>query len=279
MCLGYLWSLGVVKVGEATWKFCRERAESWESTPGIREVELEKRLPCERMLLTAWEQRHCCTLPEDMRHFYLSTDGFKLIWNYEYAGEVLPVGHMKINSVSELRRLAGVKNTGDADYPTLLDIEVCSQQDVSNPARQRPSFGVKCKIFEIDSCQGIGKVCLVYADKSDCESDLKREDPKIWLLDRSFQWHFLAEGFTQYFRMLLIHQGLPQWQFKFTPMGLTPWAEQMFVLIAPHLLQSSLMTQSMDWSDMPCNHLDPAIFKTRGKSSKKKVDTAKSRPS
>lgn len=75
---------------------------------------------------------------------------------------MLPVGHMKINSVSELRRLAGVKNTGDADYPTLLDIEVCSQQDVSNPARQRPSFGVKCKIFEIDSCQEIGKVIYYY---------------------------------------------------------------------------------------------------------------------
>jgi hypothetical protein len=44
----------------------------------------------------------------------------------------------------------------------------------------------------------------------------------------------------------------------------------MFVLIAPHLLQSSLVTQSIDWSDMHYNHLDPAIFKTRGKSSKKK---------
>jgi tubulin polyglutamylase complex subunit 2 len=73
-------------------------------------------------------------------------------------------------------------------------------------------------------------VCLVYLDKSECESDLKREDPKIWLLDRSFEWHFLAEDFTKYFRMMLVHQGLPQWQFKFTPMGLTPWAEVSFML-------------------------------------------------
>lgn len=72
------------------------------------------------------------------------------------------------------------------------------------------------------------QVCLVYLDKRDCESDLKREDPKIWLLDRSFEWHFLAENFTHYFRMMLVHQGLPQWQFKFTPMGLTPWAEVSF---------------------------------------------------
>ncbi|KAJ4447234.1 hypothetical protein ANN_09238 [Periplaneta americana] len=77
-------------------------------------------------------------------------------------------------------------------------------------------------------------------------------------------------------------KGLPQWQFKFTPMDLTPWAEQMFVLIAPHLLQSDVnnpLTQSVDWCDMPYNHLDPAIFKTRAKSSKKKADPAKIKPS
>jgi hypothetical protein len=54
--------------------------------------------------------------------------------------------------------------------------------------------------------------------------------------------------------------------------------QQLFVLIAPHLLQSSQVTRGVDWCDMPLNHLDPAIFKTRGKSSKKKQDTTKSRP-
>jgi tubulin polyglutamylase complex subunit 2 len=76
----------------------------------------------------------------------------------------------------------------------------------------------------------IWQVCLVYLDRNETESDLKREDPKIWLLDRSFEWHFLAEDFTQYFRMMLVHQGLPQWQFKFIPMGLTPWAEVRLLL-------------------------------------------------
>jgi hypothetical protein len=50
--------------------------------------------------------------------------------------------------------------------------------------------------------------------------------------------------------------------------------QQMFVLIAPHLLQSNQATQSVEWGDTPHNHLDPAIFKTRGKSSKKKTVTA-----
>jgi hypothetical protein len=53
--------------------------------------------------------------------------------------------------------------------------------------------------------------------------------------------------------------------------------QQIFVLVAPHLLQSNQVTQSVDWSDVPYNHLDPAIFKTKGKNSKKKPDIAKSR--
>ncbi|KAJ4426570.1 hypothetical protein ANN_26368 [Periplaneta americana] len=66
---------------------------------------------------------------------------------------------------------------------------------------------------------------------SGVHSQERCEDPKTWLLDRSFEWHYLAADFTQYFRMMLVHQR----QFKFTPMDLAPWAEQMFVLIA-HLL-------------------------------------------
>ncbi|GLH10162.1 Uncharacterized protein GBIM_15131 [Gryllus bimaculatus] len=191
-----------------------------ERTPRVSKIELERLAPCDRLVLTTWEQRHCCTMPEDLRNFYCSTDGFRLTWNYEFAGEVHPTGKMHINSVSDLRRLAGIKCAGDMDFPTLLDIEICNQQESATP-----NFGVRCKIFELDPCDGMAKVCLVYMDHGDSPDTRMREDPTIWLLDRCFEWHFLANTFTLYFRMMLVHQGLPQWQFRFTPMGLTPWAE------------------------------------------------------
>uniref|UniRef100_A0A1B6BZZ9 Knr4/Smi1-like domain-containing protein n=1 Tax=Clastoptera arizonana TaxID=38151 RepID=A0A1B6BZZ9_9HEMI len=237
-----------------------------ENTPGVQDVELEKRLPCERMLISSWEQRHACSLPEDLRQFYSSTDGFKLIWNYNYAGDILPIGNLRINSISELKRIAGVKTGGDPDCPTILDIDICNQFDSDVPS---PNFGAKCKIFELDPCQNVGKVCLVYMEKP--EGETKKEDPKIWLLDRSYEWHFLAETFTQYFRMMLVHQGLPQWQFRFTPMGLTPWAEQMMFMICPHLLtETKLRSCEPDWGSTSQNQLDPSIFKTKSKISKNK---------
>ena len=48
------------------------------------------------------------------------------------------------------------------------------------------------------------------------------ENPEIWFLDRSLQWHFLATSFTNYYRLLIAHLGLPQWQMLFTDDGLPP---------------------------------------------------------
>ncbi|KAK6621451.1 hypothetical protein RUM44_001258 [Polyplax serrata] len=239
------------------------------TTPGVQNVHLEKRAPCERIQISTWEQRHSCVLPQDMKQFYLSTDGFKLTWQYEYAGQSHPVGHMRINSISELKRIGGIKPQEDSDCPSLLDVELCNPKTDSN----RPHFSVRSKIFEIDSCQGSGRVCLVYLDKQDMEGD-KREKPKIWLLDRSFEWHFLADTFTQYFRIMLVHQGLPQWQFRFTSMGLTQFSEQMMLLIAPHLLQPNKTTSVNEWPSAengPINQLDPTVFRlARDKTVKKK---------
>lgn len=86
---------------------------------------------------------------------------------------------MKINSIADLKRIGGIKSQVDPDSPSLLDVEMCnSKTDFS-----RPHFCQRNKVFEIDSCQGSGRVCLVYLDKTESDSE-KREKPKIWLLDR-----------------------------------------------------------------------------------------------
>ncbi|KAF4524981.1 hypothetical protein B566_EDAN011909 [Ephemera danica] len=220
-----------------------------EETPGVQGVEFVRYLPCERMSLTSWEQR-----------------------------EVLPIGNMRINQIADLRRIGGFKSQEDGECPTPLDVEMCHQQiQRSLTNGPIPNFGTKCKIFELDPCQGLGKVCLVYQNPGnisnppkDAFQDLGIDQPKVWLLDRCFEWHFIAEDFTTYFRMMLVHKGLPQWQFKFTPIGLTPWAEQMFAMLAPQLLQPELdYSQEQDeWDTSADNLLDPAIFKLKSRSSR-----------
>lgn len=59
-----------------------------ESSPCVRNVRIERRNGCESGAITSWEQRHCCALPQDIRNFYTSIDGFLLQWNLDIAGNL-----------------------------------------------------------------------------------------------------------------------------------------------------------------------------------------------
>lgn len=54
----------------------------------ITNITLNKQQPSERTQITTWEQRHNVYLADDMRRFYLSTDGFTLHWSYQYSRNV-----------------------------------------------------------------------------------------------------------------------------------------------------------------------------------------------
>lgn len=81
-----------------------------------------------------------------------------------------------------------------------------------------PHFDERSRNFELDNCNGYGKICLVYGNNPG-QDEL---EPTVWYLDRSLTWHFLASSFTNYYRLLLAHLGLPQWPMLFTPYGLPP---------------------------------------------------------
>lgn len=48
---------------------------------------------------------------------------------------------------------------------------------------------------------------------------------EVWFLDRSLYWHFLTSTFTSYYRLMITHLGLPEWQYSFTPYGPSPQAK------------------------------------------------------
>lgn len=48
------------------------------------------------------------------------------------------------------------------------------------------------------------------------------QQSEIWFLDRSLCWHFLTTTFSSYYRLMITHLGLPEWQYGFTPYGPSP---------------------------------------------------------
>ena len=62
--------------------------------------------------------------------------------------------------------------------------------------------------FEIDSKIKNGRLALIYKTQV--------SKPQIWFQDLSCQWFFIANTFTDYFRLMIMHLGLPNWHYAFT---------------------------------------------------------------
>jgi tubulin polyglutamylase complex subunit 2 len=57
--------------------------------------------------------------------------------------------------------------------------------------------------FDIDSKVKGGRLALLYKKLT--------SKPQVWFQDNSCKWFFIANTFTDYFRLMIMHLGLPHW--------------------------------------------------------------------
>ncbi|XP_039615044.1 tubulin polyglutamylase complex subunit 2 [Polypterus senegalus] len=239
-----------------------------ESLPGVQDVKFVPREPAERHRLLSWEQRHNCILPDDLKDFYLTLDGFHLTWSAKFEGISVPVGSMVINSLSYLKFLSENSLYSLPNAPTLMDLEAESDGEGMDNHPEKPHFDYRSRIFELDSCSGNGKVCLVYKKT---QPGVLAKQCEVWFLDRALYWHFLTDSFTAYYRIMITHLGLPEWQYRFTSYGPGPRAKQWSCLYQPLTSTCELQT-----GVSALNQFDPnKAFrsKTKPQVSKKKPPT------
>ncbi|PIK41721.1 putative tubulin polyglutamylase complex subunit 2-like [Apostichopus japonicus] len=152
-------------------------------------------------------------------NFYFSTD------------DILPIGLMEVNSIDKLTKVCESKQA--ASDPTIADLQCDRAKDQTPLAKSVngfPHFDGRSRIFELDACREYGKVCLVYHNT---ETGSPAQGAEVWFLDRSFRWHFLTDSYSEYFQMMLVHLGLPEWQYIFTDIGLSPQVQTWFHMFAP----------------------------------------------
>ncbi|TNM88545.1 tubulin polyglutamylase complex subunit 2 [Takifugu flavidus] len=242
-----------------------------ENMPGVVDVRFAEREPAEKRRLLSWEQKNTCILPEDLRDFYQTTDGFTLTWSIKLDNEFIPLGCMKINSVAMLcPLLQPVSLYSLPNAPSLVDLdwEETNTQTEKAQVPAEPHFDSRSRIFELDSCGGNGKVCLVYKN---CTPGVVAQQSEIWFLDRSLCWHFLTTSFTSYYRLMVTHLGLPEWQYSFTPYGPSPQAKQWASLYQP----LTFTCEADAPAEAHLNKLDP----TKAFRGKAKVTVAKKKQS
>lgn len=205
--------------------------------------------------------------------------------SFIYTGEEFPVGRMEIGKLSSLKRYLGHGKDRQSGTTTSLateeggdnepEVEILvggSTEDVvaGNSTRIHAVNPRGSKLFEIARCfptSSDGKVYLVYT------STAEQTAPEIWLhRETADRWYHLADDFTRYFRMMLVHLGLPVWQCCAVGVPLPTWVEQVYFLVGPHLLPNIIepteTISSSLWNNGPTNLLDPNIFK--GKETKQR---------
>lgn len=68
--------------------------------------------------------------------------------------------------------------------------------------------------FDLDTICMDGRVALLYTSPS--------APPEVWYQDLSCTWYYVARSFSDYFRLLIMHLGLPHWQSSYTDTGMDP---------------------------------------------------------
>ncbi|EDW72897.2 uncharacterized protein Dwil_GK16935, partial [Drosophila willistoni] len=241
------------------------------TVPRVCNVTLERRQPLNACQVVNWEQRHCVYLPEDMKKFYLSTDGFVLNWSYQYApNDIRRVGHIHFPHLLQVTLLReNIENTpvtvasaGGSAAATTTDVSASSISK-DKWGNSTPIITAKSKIFEINNINEMAKVCMLYESTSS-------NNPKFYLLElNTLSWQFLSETFSEYLRMSIAHLGLPYWELCFSSFGLPSWTEQLFLLLAPHLLEEHEPRRGRIINpacEHPYNIIDPNIFRGKPKS-------------
>lgn len=218
--------------------------ESLEQHSEVTDVRMMDQEPAEPLVIDAWEQKYMCKLPAELKNFYQMTNGILIQWSITFKGGIIQLGRIEVNPLASLKRLA-VSTAGKGfNEPSFLDIE-SEEDEFDEEGRSIPHFDERNRIYELDGCSGNGKVCLVYKE---LKAGFTISKPEIWFLDRSLRWWFLSGNFVNYFRMMMIHLGLPNWQYIFTDHGLSPEAKFWFSLYAPDRLsaQSTIQPASID---------------------------------
>ncbi|KAF7275792.1 tubulin polyglutamylase complex subunit 2 isoform X2 [Rhynchophorus ferrugineus] len=218
-----------------------------ERSPCVSKVTL-KRIPGVRQAdIRAWEHNNGVILPEDLRSFYSSCNGFLLTYEFSYDYKTTNeeerdyrTGIIQVNAINDVIRVYGYETKNNAN------VEHCGKRHSLTLSRES-------KVFELANVDENAKVVLVYPTTYSI--------PNIWFYWGQMSFSFLAEDFTTYFRMTVAHLGIPYWQYAFSKENLPETSREMFTIIAPGILAEDRNLVERHKYDLDnVNKIDPNIF-------------------
>eukprot|EP00002_Diphylleia_rotans_P041228 TRINITY_DN9980_c0_g1_i3.p1 TRINITY_DN9980_c0_g1~~TRINITY_DN9980_c0_g1_i3.p1 ORF type:complete len:215 (+),score=44.70 TRINITY_DN9980_c0_g1_i3:44-688(+) len=165
-----------------------------ENHDGVNHLQFHERDGVSKDAMRRWETTNQpLTLPNDYKGFLHISNGVSLRWNFQLGDRDVPLGCIHLNELESVKKV---------------------DMHLSDPIEELDSRLQDAVAFDIDNTCKDGKICFVYISG--------QNDPQIWFQDLCGRWFFVCNTFTEYFRLMILHLGLPRWQYAFTDIGLDP---------------------------------------------------------
>ncbi|KAF7259674.1 Tubulin polyglutamylase complex subunit 2 [Paragonimus skrjabini miyazakii] len=191
------------------------------SKPAVCEVNVETYPPVEKQSIDDWLQNNGVQLPEDVRNFYLTTNGLLLTW-YNSIGETKSlIGRISINAIEKLKPVSFELDQVDFNSNLETSVDVFLSDLIGFEGDSPPNY-----MFLLECCNNSRVVLLI----------LDELYSGIYLLDQDATFHKICDTLLQYLRLAIVHLGILDWHAWYTPIGPTPQALQYFALYTPERL-------------------------------------------
>ena len=120
-------------------------------------------------------------------------------------GSSNPLGRLHVNSVDEISPLDSAAMNG-LPIPAFMmhNSSMATTGGITAAATpESTDSGNTVTGFNLDDMCEAGIVALVYVGSL---------QPQVWFQDLGCEWSFIAASFTDYYRLLVSHLGIPRWQ-------------------------------------------------------------------
>lgn len=201
----------------------------------VKHVRIERHPGATLEEVNIWEDTNDLILPEDLRNFFLSTNGFSLTYKFQYNKteaddeSYYVLGGIEINSLYQMETIA----TSNVTYSTKAGTKF---------------LALSSKLYVLAQIDDTNCVVLAQPTPSDILG--------IWLYYKMKKLYLLCTDFVTYFRMALAHLGVPGWQFSVLKASLPEWSAEMLRILAPGIYEN----KKFEDDKIEQNILDPGIF-------------------
>nr|CAH8827498.1 unnamed protein product [Trichobilharzia regenti] len=184
--------------------------------PGVNDVCLNTNEPATEDGIRKWELSTGLKLPQDLKDFYLTTNGIEFVWCNVCNERTCTIGRIKINSLEEFKsvRLEFTNSSGEE--------EISGNEKLFLSSLLGSDFENWPCAYELEKCLNGTSVVYVFD-----------RDNGVYVLNHDLSIHEICCTFEQYVRLAIVHLGLRDWQLWYTNDKPSPNSQQLCSLYTP----------------------------------------------